>query len=230
MKTKALILLSVVLFFSCSEKKEKETNTSVETSKSQETEEKNTSSYFLTLDVNGEKERVEDADGLCPIELRTTKLKNGNLITTFKSDLGKFTGKEYYDLMLNFIRKSDNEKLEKGTYSLVVSTDKVSDNQKKSGVFESVNTLSAVAYKNAKLSNSLDDFEDEFYAPFNTENVVVIESVKDLGETENSTEVVSEFLQEVTGSIKFNIIKVKTQQKYSLHLTFKAVNEIRIMN
>lgn len=108
MKIKVLALVSVLLFFSCSEKKEKETNTSVETAKTEQTEENKSTPYFLTLDVNGEKEQVTDLDGSSPIEFGTTRLKNGNLFTSFNSHLGKFSDTEDYDLDLSFIRKSDN--------------------------------------------------------------------------------------------------------------------------
>lgn len=98
------------------------------------------------------------------------------------------------------------------------------------GVFTATSTFTLQTYEDAKMSNSLDDFQNDFYAPFSEDNILVIESVKDLGETDDSTEAVSEFFQEVSGYIKFNIIKMKSQEKYRLYITFKAINEIRIMN
>lgn len=221
-----VVLIISLTFFSCINEKNKQSiqnnDTDIIGTKKDENKEDFQDQYIIVNVSDRAKEKTDD------VELRTTRLKNGNLITTFKAGLGSFEDDHYYDVELRFVRKSDNTKLEIGTYHLVAFADGVKVQPKTDLYFEYINTISGETYNNIILSGAIESFPDEFYAPFNKKNLFVIESTKDLGSTENSTAIISEKMQRIKGYFEFEIIKIRTNKVYKLRVEFNVINEIRI--
>jgi len=184
--------------------------------------------YIIIKVSDRNDERIDKTENSSSTELRTTSLKKGTLTTTFKVNLETFNDEHDYNLELRFTRISDNSKLEMGTYHLVSLTDGVKLQPKTDLYFESINTFTKETYDNIILSKALDDFPTEFYAPFSEENIIVIESTKDLGETENSNATISEHFQRVKGHIEFNIVKIQTNKAYTVRVEFNIINEIHL--
>ena len=232
MKKIALLLISSFIITSCISKKEKENNQSNEENIIEITEEvnKNDSSEHIVVTVSDRApERIEKTEDFSPTELRTTRLKNGNLVTTFDIYLGTFEDETNYDLRLSFIRKSEETELKLGSYNLVAFGDGLKLQPKTESFFESTNTLNSETYDNIKLSGTLDDFPDDFYAPLNKDNIFVIESAEEPIETENSTNIISENFQRVKGYLIFNVVKIQSEKTYKIRVDFNIINEIRIM-
>ncbi|MBQ0734374.1 hypothetical protein [Aquimarina celericrescens] len=229
---KITLLLSILWWAGACTSNSKSNNASdsnVEATTTQQVDPSEASQHIIVTVSDRAPERIEETEDFSPTELRTARLKDGKLITTFKGYLGSFDDEKDYGLNLMCIRKTDSGALAKGTYKLIATTDAAQLASETSPFFESINTFNAETYKNAKMSGLLDDFTDEFFAPLREENVLVIESTEDLGETANSTENFPERLQRVKGYLVFFINEMTSEEEYKLRVDFNIINEIRIL-
>jgi len=158
----------------------------------------------------------------------TTRIKGGTeLLTTFDGNLGSFEREHGLSLKLNISRIADDPKLEIGTYNLVALGDGVKF-QPKTDLYVNYTIATKKDYDNMVLSNMLDDYAEDFYMPFDDKNIFVIESTEDLGETENSSAIISENFQRIKGYIEYTVLKFRTNKAYKFRIEFNLINEIRI--
>ncbi len=228
---KISILICLLILISCNSKKSNDNQKSDLESDPKIDKQVNTDNnpqYIIVKVSDRNSERIEETDDFSPAELRTTRLRNGKLITTFKADLGSFDEEHNYGLELSFIRNSEKPALELSTYRLVSLGDGVKLQPQTDIFFESINTFNLETFNDIKAIGAINDYPDQFYAPLNEENILVIKSTEDLIETENSTDIISEHFQRVKGHLIFNIIKIKSGENYSIRVDFNIINEIRV--
>ena len=188
----------------------------------------NEGQYIIVKVSDRNPERIEETEDFWPVELRTARLKDDKVVTTFKASLGTFDDDHFYGLELLFVRAREKSALAIGSYKIVAFGDGVNLQPTTDNYFEAINTINLETFNNIVALGAKDDHPDDFYAPLNDENVLVISSIGDLVETENSNEYISEHFQRVKGYLSFNIIKVQTDEQYNVRVDFDLINEIRI--
>ncbi|TXE11947.1 hypothetical protein FUA26_07745 [Seonamhaeicola algicola] len=192
-----------------------------------ETSNTNFTPYIVINVSDRSKERIDETEDFAPAEVRTTHIKNKGFVTTLKMYLGSFEDAHYYGLNLAYIRNSGSALLETKTYKIATTSDMVKIDKGIDAYFESLETFDEEAFITAKSVGTINDFTDDFYAPLNDDNILVIEAVEDLGKSEDNA-YYSESFQRIKGYLVFNVIKMITEKPYTIRVDFDVINEIRL--
>ncbi len=211
---KSLLYILIFTVFAC---KENKTSNVIADNVYKNNTEVIQSDYYCNVSLGDDKESVE-------YEVRSSNaLRKGTITTTFNLLLSEqMYEKHPLDISFSKVQNTTNPKLKKGTYSIEVMTLVGQDTLMYFSIGE--NIISEKTYHDAINSNFLDDIQDSYVLLSKEPNEFIIESVKDIGNVDES-DFYTSGKQQMFGTLTAYLLKVVTKEKVILKVDFKCLHE-----